>query len=188
MNREKLEQWAQELLAGRLSPADFVGRLHQHGIADVGEAQVDLDRRRRCGFPEVIFAEGKSVAAIEKICRAQAEHGLADLVAFAQFERVVVAGDGVVAQRELRDRLNQEGQLAPMRLAARLRPPTSAYWVVSLLLRSFCGNHDRHSTHSRSAVEGAMLPAFTGLLDDALTCSLKRSRPTRPSRFRSRGW
>ncbi len=35
-----------------------------HDIADTGEAQIDLDRRRRCGFPEVVFAEGKSVAAM----------------------------------------------------------------------------------------------------------------------------
>ena len=38
--------------------------------ADVGDAQVDLDRPRRCGFPEVIFAEGKTVAAMEKIFEA----------------------------------------------------------------------------------------------------------------------
>ncbi len=35
--------------------------------ADVGEAQVDLDRRRRCGYPEVVYGQGKTVAAIEKI-------------------------------------------------------------------------------------------------------------------------
>ena len=44
-------------------------------IADVGEAQIDLDRHRRCGFPEVVFAEGKTVAAMEKIFQAQIAHG-----------------------------------------------------------------------------------------------------------------
>ena len=48
--------------------------------ADLGDAQVDLDRRRRCGFPEVIFAEGKSVAAMERIFAALLEHG-ADVLA-----------------------------------------------------------------------------------------------------------
>ena len=49
----------------------------QHGrlTADLGEAQIDLDRHRRCGFPEVVFAEGKTVAAMEKIFQAQLEHG-----------------------------------------------------------------------------------------------------------------
>ncbi len=49
----------------------------QHGrlTADLGEAQIDLDRHRRCGFPEVVFAEGKTVAAMEKIFQAQLDHG-----------------------------------------------------------------------------------------------------------------
>ena len=45
------------------------------GIADVGVAQVDMDRRRRCGFPEVIYAEGKTVEAIAKIIDAQLKQG-----------------------------------------------------------------------------------------------------------------
>ena len=48
--------------------------------ADLGDAQVDLDRRRRCGFPEVVFAEGKTVAAMERIFAALLEHG-ADVLA-----------------------------------------------------------------------------------------------------------
>ena len=43
--------------------------------ADVGDAQVDLDRHRRCGFPEVVFAEGKTVAAMAKIFEALLRHG-----------------------------------------------------------------------------------------------------------------
>ena len=46
-----------------------------HTIADVGDAQVDLDRGRRCGFPEVVFAEGKTVPAMEKIVEALLGHG-----------------------------------------------------------------------------------------------------------------
>ncbi|MBC7820576.1 MAG: nickel pincer cofactor biosynthesis protein LarB [Planctomycetaceae bacterium] len=30
-------------------------------------ARVDLDRRRRCGFPEVVYCEGKTVEAVEQI-------------------------------------------------------------------------------------------------------------------------
>jgi pyridinium-3,5-biscarboxylic acid mononucleotide synthase len=40
-------------------------------IADLGYARLDLDRKRRCGFPEVIFAEGKTAAwlagAVERL-------------------------------------------------------------------------------------------------------------------------
>ncbi|MDR1384555.1 MAG: nickel pincer cofactor biosynthesis protein LarB [Planctomycetaceae bacterium] len=39
----------------------------KHYIANVGDAQIDLGRAMRCGFPEVVFAEGKTVESLEKI-------------------------------------------------------------------------------------------------------------------------
>ncbi|PWT80420.1 MAG: 1-(5-phosphoribosyl)-5-amino-4-imidazole-carboxylate carboxylase [Acidobacteria bacterium] len=36
-------------------------------VADLGYAQVDLQRQQRCGFPEVIFAEGKTCAHLEGV-------------------------------------------------------------------------------------------------------------------------
>jgi NCAIR mutase (PurE)-related protein len=42
-------------------------KAHPTTIADVGVAQVDLDRQRRCGFPEVVFGQGKPPEAVEKI-------------------------------------------------------------------------------------------------------------------------
>lgn len=72
--RPILEHLAQELRAGNLSVGDFLNQCFPRPIADVGEAQVDLDRHRRCGFPEVIFAEGKAVAAMEKIIQAMLDH------------------------------------------------------------------------------------------------------------------
>jgi len=75
-----LEQLAQELLAGRLTVEDFARRVSQGHFADVGEAKVDLARAGRCGFPEVVFAEGKSVESLERIFRVLVEHG-ADVLA-----------------------------------------------------------------------------------------------------------
>jgi len=74
MNTPELENLAKQLLAGDLSAEQFVRRVNRPGIADVGEAQVDLDRQRRCGFPEVVFAQGKTVEAIEKIFHALIDH------------------------------------------------------------------------------------------------------------------
>jgi NCAIR mutase (PurE)-related protein len=76
MDTHELEQLASRLLAGELSTQEFVERLASPTIADLGEAQLDLDRSRRCGFPEVVFAEGKTVAAMEKIFTAMLEHGV----------------------------------------------------------------------------------------------------------------
>ncbi len=75
MNPNQLEKLAGRLLAGELSVEQFVGHCQAPQIADVGEAQVDLDRHRRCGFPEVVFAEGKTVAVMEKIFQAMIGHG-----------------------------------------------------------------------------------------------------------------
>jgi pyridinium-3,5-biscarboxylic acid mononucleotide synthase len=76
MNPQHLEELAGRLLRGELSLDDFVEHARRPAIADVGEAQIDLDRHRRCGFPEVVFAQGKSVATMEKIFRAQVAHGV----------------------------------------------------------------------------------------------------------------
>jgi NCAIR mutase (PurE)-related protein len=35
--------------------------------ADLKEAQLDLDRQRRCGYPEVVYAAGKTVDTLAKI-------------------------------------------------------------------------------------------------------------------------
>lgn len=70
MNHELLKSLARRLLSGEVSMDDFLGEAVRAGIADVGEAQIDLDRQRRCGFPEVVFAEGKTPDAMVKIFNA----------------------------------------------------------------------------------------------------------------------
>lgn len=37
--------------------------------ADLAEAQLDLDRQQRCGYPEVVYAAGKTVDTLDKIFR-----------------------------------------------------------------------------------------------------------------------
>jgi hypothetical protein len=80
MAPHELKQLAAQLISGQLSTEEFLDRVGGPMIADLGDAQVDLDRHRRCGFPEVIFAEGKTVAAMEKIFAALLRHG-ADVLA-----------------------------------------------------------------------------------------------------------
>lgn len=43
--------------------------------AQTADVFVDLDRRQRCGFPEVVFGEGKTTESILKIFHRQIEHG-----------------------------------------------------------------------------------------------------------------
>ena len=67
MNTRELETLARQLLDGTLVLDDFVREVSRPRTADLAEAQVDLDRARRCGFPEVVFGQGKSVATLEKV-------------------------------------------------------------------------------------------------------------------------
>jgi len=66
MTPHEIEALASRLLSGKLSLAEFTQSLATPTIADVGEAQLDLDRGRRCGFPEVVFAEGKMVETMAR--------------------------------------------------------------------------------------------------------------------------
>ena len=55
---------------------------HDELTADLGDVTLDLDRQRRCGFPEVIFGESKSVETLAAI-----------------FRRLFAAGQPVLATR-----------------------------------------------------------------------------------------
>jgi len=67
MHSETLEALAKQLLSGQLSLEAFVDQAARPATADLAEAQIDLDRGRRCGFPEVVFGQGKSIPTLEKI-------------------------------------------------------------------------------------------------------------------------
>src|SRR5258708_4992333 len=61
--RELLEQ----VRAGGLGIAAALEKLGAPPCADLGYAHVDLHRQVRCGFPEVIFCEGKTPEWIEGV-------------------------------------------------------------------------------------------------------------------------
>ena len=74
------QQLARQLLNGDLSAAEFAARLNSFTpanstVADLGFAEVDLDRQRRCGFPEVVYAAGKSFDALCGILQALVDNG-----------------------------------------------------------------------------------------------------------------
>jgi NCAIR mutase (PurE)-related protein len=69
MNEQALKELARRLQAGEVSVEEFVEAARPTTMAAMGEATLDLDRRRRCGFPEVVYGSGKTVAVLEKIFR-----------------------------------------------------------------------------------------------------------------------
>lgn len=67
MESLKIQELARRLAGGELTVNEFMAQLGRAGTADLGEVQLDLDRRRRCGYPEVVFGQGKTVATLIKI-------------------------------------------------------------------------------------------------------------------------
>jgi NCAIR mutase (PurE)-related protein len=69
LRREEIELWARELLAGRATPDQLADALSgdKPASAELADATLDLDRQRRCGFPEVVYGEGKSVETLVRI-------------------------------------------------------------------------------------------------------------------------
>lgn len=50
-------------------------------------AELDMDRERRCGYPEVIYGEGKTVEALREIIQAQHQAGIDVLVTRVSLEK-----------------------------------------------------------------------------------------------------
>ena len=76
MDPRHVRQLAERLIRGDLALESFVDELARPATADLEEAQIDLDRRRRCGYPEVVFGHGKTVATLEKILQALVADGV----------------------------------------------------------------------------------------------------------------
>lgn len=63
----------QALVSGELTQARALEALQSCYVEDVGFAQIDHDRARRRGFPEVIFGPGKTPAQIQQLFTKLAE-------------------------------------------------------------------------------------------------------------------
>ncbi|MDW8038814.1 MAG: nickel pincer cofactor biosynthesis protein LarB [Thermoguttaceae bacterium] len=129
MRRERVEQLARQLLAGEIPLEAFVDQVALPGIADLGEAQVDLDRASRCGFPEVVYAPGKSVEVMEKIFHALLEKQMEVLAT-----RVSPEQASQLLARFPQGRYNQIGQvlrIAPPRPVSQPPAPQGRVVVVT---------------------------------------------------------
>lgn len=71
MQNDPVLQILLRLQNGELSPDAAANSIRSQisPVADLGFAQVDLERKTRCGFPEVIFCEGKTPAWVEGVAR-----------------------------------------------------------------------------------------------------------------------
>lgn len=75
MNLDDLSKLVDNLRTGEVGADEAVRRIHDAVVADLGYAHVDLHRRQRCGFPEVVFCEGKTSSWVEGVIRQLREAG-----------------------------------------------------------------------------------------------------------------
>lgn len=75
MSPSELQTLLDAVRSGSLDVAAAAARLAEPAIGDLGFATLDLHRKERCGFPEVIFAEGKTAPWVEAAVRRIGEAG-----------------------------------------------------------------------------------------------------------------
>jgi pyridinium-3,5-biscarboxylic acid mononucleotide synthase len=81
MDAHELRQLLEAVSQGRVPAAQAAERILIAPFHDAGDfAKVDLHRGVRCGFPEVIFGQGKTAAQIEAILRTLVAHDQGGLV------------------------------------------------------------------------------------------------------------
>jgi NCAIR mutase (PurE)-related protein len=81
MDSHELKQLFRDVHERRIDPDEAAHRVRVRPFQDTGGfAKVDLHRRLRCGFPEVIFGQGKTAEQIEAILRTLLSHGQGGLV------------------------------------------------------------------------------------------------------------
>jgi pyridinium-3,5-biscarboxylic acid mononucleotide synthase len=70
MNEQSIRELLEQVRDGKADITHAAHLLAGPPLAHLGYAQVDLERHRRCGYPEVIFCEGKTPAWVEGVvCR-----------------------------------------------------------------------------------------------------------------------
>jgi len=86
MNHESLRKLLKAVQAGSVTPDEAAERLRHMPFEDLGFAKLDHHRSIRCGFPEVIFCQGKTTEQVVTIVGRMAEHGSAILATRAAQE------------------------------------------------------------------------------------------------------
>lgn len=90
MDAHELKTLLEGVRQGEVSPTDAVQKIRTVPFeAAGGYATVDLHRGVRCGFPEVIFGQGKTAEQVEGILQVLVKHGQGGLVTRIEPETAV---------------------------------------------------------------------------------------------------
>ena len=95
MTAEEISKMLRQVRRGRVSVEDAVDRLRSLPYEDLGYAKIDHHRSLRQGFPEVIFARGKTPEQVEGVVRRMLGREALGLA-----RRIVDQHEGVVGDRD----------------------------------------------------------------------------------------
>lgn len=76
MNGKRLAHMLRAVEARDITVGEALQHLKNLTYDDMGFAKLDLHRQARCGMPEAIFCQGKSVAQVKEIARRMLSHGV----------------------------------------------------------------------------------------------------------------
>jgi len=75
MSTDETRSLLELLRSGLVTVDEALAQLRPAPVSELGYATVDLQRRDRCGFPEVVYSEGKTCEWLEGVVRRLAEAG-----------------------------------------------------------------------------------------------------------------
>lgn len=75
MTPNELTQLLEAVRTGTVSVVDAVARFPEFTVGELDYATIDLHRHKRCGYPEVVFGEGKTPVWVEGAVRRLAAAG-----------------------------------------------------------------------------------------------------------------
>src|SRR5437868_4234005 len=111
MDSHELKPLLEAVRDGRVSLDEAAHRIRFQPFHDTGGfAKVDLHRRLRCGFPEVIFGQGKTAEQVEAILKTLLRHEQGGLVTrvdpalVAHLQRAFPTGEANLLGRTFRIR------------------------------------------------------------------------------------
>jgi NCAIR mutase (PurE)-related protein len=116
MNHESLRELLKAVREGAVTPEEAAERLRHMPFEDLGFAKVDHHRAIRCGFPEVIFCQGKTREQVVAIVGRMAERGgrvLATRAGPEVYEAVRAAHPAAVYHPAARAIVLEAGQPCP---------------------------------------------------------------------------
>jgi hypothetical protein len=90
MDRNSIKELLEQVRSGAMDMESAIQRLRALPFEDLGFARIDHHRHIRCGFPEVIFCQGKRPAEVVEIAKALMAHGKRLLATRADEETIAL--------------------------------------------------------------------------------------------------